>query len=91
MNLGYSEKMKAKILNELNKNKMIKINITLELQDEHKVYWFEQYIKDQHTVLDYRILPDTSDLYERDDTFKRLCKAVKDAQLIKDRYINENR
>ena len=70
---------------------MIKVNVTLELQDEHKIYWFEQYLRDQYKVTDFNVLPNTTDLYERDDHFKKLCKGVKDAKLIRDRYINENR
>ena len=69
---------------------MITANVTLELTDEHKVYYLEQFLRDQYNVRDFRIVPNTENLYANDDTFKKLCKAVKDAQRIRDGYINQN-
>lgn len=68
----------------------IKVNITLEI-DAHNLTNFEYWLRQQVNVLDFRIVPDTSDLYEKDERFKKLSKAVKSAQLERDRYYNEKR
>ena len=59
--------------------------------DAHSVIAFETWLKNNVKVLDFRIVPDTSDLYEKDTAFKKLSKAVKTAQLERDRYYNEVR
>lgn len=67
-----------------------KVNITLEI-DTFNLSNFEAWLRDTVEVLDFRIVPDTSDLYANDDTFKKLSKAVKTAQLERDRYYNDKR
>jgi hypothetical protein len=67
-----------------------KLNITLEL-DEYEVSKFEYWLRNNVNVLDFLIVPDTSELYKRDPVFKKLSKAVKDAKLGRDRYYNEKR
>jgi hypothetical protein len=67
-----------------------KVNITLEL-DEYEVSKFEYWLRNNVNVLDFLVVPDTSELYKSDPVFKKLSKAVKDAKLGRDRYYNEKR
>jgi hypothetical protein len=67
-----------------------KINTTIEI-DTHNVPNFEHWLKQNATVFDFKIVPDTTELYETDKHFKNLSKAVKQAQLERDRYYNEVR
>ena len=69
---------------------MKKVNITLEIEAEQLTN-FEHWLKENVKVLDFRIVPDTKELYENDSTFKKLSKAVKEAQITRDRYYNEKR
>ena len=69
---------------------MKKLNITLEIEDT-QVINFEHWLKENVNVLDFRVVPDTTELYETNTTFKKLSKAVKNAQLERDRYYNEIR
>tara|TARA_R110000851_G_scaffold115964_1_gene241995 strand:+ start:92 stop:301 length:210 start_codon:yes stop_codon:yes gene_type:complete len=69
---------------------MEKLNITLEIERD-QVPNFEHWLKMNVTVLDFRVVPDTSTLYENNEIFKRLSKAVKTAQITRDRFYNENR
>lgn len=69
---------------------MKKVNITIELRDDEHVYHFEKFIREEVKVLDFRILPDTSELYEKDEYFRKIISAVKEATLIRDRYINDH-
>jgi hypothetical protein len=69
---------------------MIKVSVILELNDQEGVYFLEKHLEANYDVKDFRILPNTDDLWEKDDVFKRLCKGVKDAQRIRDSYINQN-
>tara|TARA_R110002051_G_C8769409_1_gene503355 strand:+ start:28255 stop:28509 length:255 start_codon:yes stop_codon:yes gene_type:complete len=41
-------------------------------------------------MIDYKVIPDTSKLYEEDEVFKKLVKHVKTAQKERDLYINSN-
>ena len=65
------------------------VNITLKI-DDHNVTSFESWLGQQLEVVSFKILPDTEKLYETDATFKKLVKAVKSAQEIRDKYINDN-
>jgi len=67
-----------------------KINITIEI-DAHIVDNFERRLRSQFKVLDFLIVPDTSEMYKNDPAFKKLSKAVKDAKKGRDRYYNEKR
>lgn len=69
---------------------MKKINITIKLRDDEHIHHFENFIRKEVDVVDFKILPDTSKLYEKDATFRNLVKGVKDASLIRDRYINDH-
>jgi hypothetical protein len=65
------------------------INITFKL-DESQINNFDNWFRSQVEVIDFKILPDTEKLYSEDSHFKALVKSVKDAQRIRDQYINEH-
>ena len=64
------------------------VNITLKI-DEHELTNFESWLRNNIEVVSFKILPDTEQLYAKDETFKKLVKAVKKAQRIRDIYIND--
>lgn len=64
------------------------VNIVLEIED-YNLIEFENWMRDNVDVKDFRVVPDTRELYENDKTFQRLCKAVTDAKRTKSIYINE--
>jgi len=66
------------------------INLTVRLRDDEHIYNFEKFIRNEVEVVDFKILPDIKELYEKDDHFKKIVKGVKNAQLIRDRYINDH-
>ena len=68
---------------------MIKINITLEIEKE-ELNTLEDVLRNRYNVIDLSILPDTKELYNNDPIFKKLVKAVRDAQRVKNDYINEH-
>ena len=65
------------------------INVTLKIEPEH-VNGFENYLRHEMQVIDFKILSDTKKLYETDKTFQKLVKAQKDARRVCDEYINEH-
>ena len=65
------------------------VNITLSIEDYNLVQ-FENWMRENVDVKDFRVVPNTKELYENDKTFQRLCKAVTDAKKIKSIYINDN-
>ena len=66
------------------------INLTVRLRDDEHIYNFEKFIRNEVEVVDFKILPDIKELYEKDDLFKKIVKGVKDAQRIRDIYINDH-
>lgn len=64
------------------------INITLKIESS-QVTIFESWLNEQLEVINFKILPNTDELYENDKTFQKLVKKLKDAQKIRDKYINE--
>ena len=67
-----------------------KLNITIELED-FETPAFEHWLNDHVKVLDFIVVPDTSELYKNDPLFKKMSKEVKDAKKARDRYYNEKR
>lgn len=65
------------------------INITLKVPVIN-VTGLENHLREHFEVISYKILPDTDELYKTNSTFKKLVKAVKEAQKLRDIYINEN-
>lgn len=66
-----------------------KWNITLKLKDED-VLKLEKTLNIHFNVISFKILPDTEKMYEENTTFKKLIKGVKDAQRLRDQYINDH-
>ena len=69
------------------KDKVV-INTTLEIS-RGGVINLEETLREHYNVISFKVVADTKQLYEDDPIFKKLVKAVKDAQRIKDIYINE--
>ena len=70
-----------------------KINITFEIEDNDLIiYKFETELRKQfnNSIIDYRIFPKTEHLKEN-ESFKKLVKAKRNAGLVLDRFINDNR
>ena len=65
------------------------INITLKLKPS-EVFELQDYIKENYELIGLKIAPNTSKMYEEDKHFKKLVKAVKEAQKQRDIYINDN-
>ena len=68
----------------------MKINTTIEI-DERQMIGLQNYLQENLNVLDFKVIPDTSKLYEEDESFRRLCKSVKNAQKNRDKYWNDKR
>ena len=68
---------------------MKKVNLTIELSGDKEIFEFEGWLRQYVNVIDFRILPDTDKLYDNDTNFRKLVKAVKEAQRERDVYINE--
>ena len=68
------------------------VNITLKLRNAEQAHFLEIYLRDKmfpNQVVDFINLPDTKELYENDPIFKKLVKNVKDAQRVKNEYVNK--
>ena len=66
------------------------VNLTIELSTE-EINNFENWLRNTIKVIDFKVIPDTKNLYDNDPVFRKIVKGIKDAQLIRDRYINDNR
>ena len=68
------------------------INITIEIEDNDLI---EQQL---FTTLDgilgnkmrFSVIPDTTELYNNDDNFRKLCTKLKECQMIHYKYIKRN-
>jgi len=67
------------------------VNITIEGLTDEQSFHLDKMLRKHYEVKDYKVLPDTSKLYDNDPVFRKILKGIKDSQLVKDRYINENR
>lgn len=65
------------------------INTTLEV-DPLNLSKFENTLRANFKVIDFKIIPDTKQLYDEDEVFRKIVKGVKKANLEKDRYINKH-
>ena len=65
------------------------VNITLKVRPS-EVFELQDYINQYYNLISLKILPSTENMYEEDKHFKKLVKAVKDAQKLRDVYINDN-
>ena len=64
------------------------VNITVKVPD-YTITSLENYFNDNFGLIDFRIVPDTDNLYENNATFRRLVKNVKKAREARDNFINE--
>ena len=67
----------------------VPVNVTLKL-NPFQLTNFESWLRNKFEVVNFMIVPDTEKLYENDETFRKLVKAVKSANKIKNDYINKN-
>ena len=65
------------------------INMTFKMEEDEIVN-FENWFRKHQEVIDFKILPETETLYQKDEYFKKLVKGVKVAQRLRDQYINEH-
>jgi len=65
------------------------INMTFKME-ETEIINFENWFRQHQKVIDFKILPETEELYEKDEHFKKLVKGVKTAQKLRDEYINNH-
>ena len=71
---------------------MIKASFTMEFENSDEVAVFENLIQQFFAKpINIIILPDTTNLYKTDDTFKELVKAEKKAKKLKKDYILNSR
>lgn len=72
---------------------MRKIILTCEIpDDDFSELGFQKYIRDNlgDTVVNWKTLPNTKELYQNDAIFKKLVKNHKATRRVLDEYINEN-
>lgn len=71
-----------------------RINVTFTIPDNDLIeYNFERRLREVTggALTDYRVLKDTSYLYETDENFRKLCKSVKEAKKKYNDYINKTK
>ena len=69
---------------------MKKVNITIELVDDEQIHHFEIFLRKNVKVIDFVHLPDTKELYEKDEHFKDITKKYYKLKKIRNDYINLN-
>ena len=69
----------------------MKVNITIDGLTNDETFHLEKMLRKHYEVIDFKVLPDTQKLYDKDPVFQKIVKGIRDAQRIRDRYINENR
>ena len=65
------------------------VNITLKI-DAYNLNNFENWLRNQLEVIDFKILPDTEKLYQEDKHFKKLVDSERLAKKAKAEYINKH-
>ena len=71
------------------KDYTITVNTTFKL-GAHGVIKFEEWLRNTVDVVDFRFVPDTTELYEKDPMFRKLINAERTARTAKLDYINEH-
>ena len=84
-----AEKYEKELINSM--TEIMTVNITIEGLTDEQSFHLDKMLRKHYEVKDYKVLPDTSKLYDNDPVFRKILKGIKDSQLVKDRYINENR
>jgi hypothetical protein len=49
----------------------------------------EDYLLDNTKLINYKTIPNTEELYQNDETFRKLVKIESNARIIKEKYIND--
>lgn len=73
----------------INKKDVNLLNITLKVSNENLVP-LENYLKDNFNLIDFSIVADTSKMYEKDNTFKKIVQESKKIKDIRLDYINNH-
>jgi hypothetical protein len=71
------------------KFKNLKVSFTINISEQDFI-GAEKFLYDNFDVLDYRILPDTKNLYESDKAFQKLIAEKKKASRVINEYINNH-
>jgi hypothetical protein len=66
----------------------VTLNVTVKIE-KSQVLNFEYWLSEQIEVLSFKIVPNTEKLYEKNPIFKKLVKNVKEAQRVRDEFIND--
>lgn len=68
----------------------MKLNVTIEVEDNEEVQRFITFI-DRHTNLhDWSVLTDTTNMYKEDSFFKSISKTYYKARQVRNDYINKH-
>jgi hypothetical protein len=70
-------------------NEITKISAVFNVKKSLVVHT-ENWMDEVFELISYRIIPDTQDLWKKDDRFKKLVKSRKNIQEQIDKYINEH-
>jgi hypothetical protein len=71
------------------KFKNLKVSFTINISEQDFIQ-AEKFLYDNFDVRDYRILPDTKNLYESDKAFQKLIAEKKKASRVINEYINNH-
>ena len=67
------------------------INLTISELTDDNIYHLENFLRDHYAVKDFKILPDTKELYDTDPYFQKMTKKLRADRLAIDRYINDKK
>lgn len=70
-------------------NSYVTVNFTVKVQRKD-VNPLENGIRQQFTLIDYRVVPDTQELYDNNAHFRELVKKAKKAKNEKEEFINKH-
>ena len=65
------------------------VNIVLKVKDVD-LNELDEALRELYEVIDFKVLPNTEKLYEENTHFKTLVKKVKQAQRVRDEFINNH-
>jgi len=71
---------------------MVKASFLIEFENEHEVFLFNKWLEGERAIVkNLTVLPDSSWLYDTNETFRALVKEVKKAKNAKDEYYNNQK
>ncbi len=71
------------------KFKNLKVSFTINISEQDFIQ-AEKFLYDNFDVRDFRILPNTKNLYETDKAFQKLISEKRKASRVIDEYINKH-